>query len=150
MSTRLIVQNTDGDEMQLFGNNDVPTEIIKELERQGLEFTQISEYSPRQWNINEIQPIVDIIKDRFYKILKTNKNVVNFSNYFYEKDGKTLKKKKDINLSLSTFLILENSYLFELHNLIDFLWDDIDWTKSSKIDEKFKLKENSNVIFSLS
>ena len=63
MSTRLIVQNTDGYEMQLFGNNDVPNEIIKELEQQGLEFTQDTEYSPRQWNINEIQPIVDIIKD---------------------------------------------------------------------------------------
>lgn len=150
MSTRLIVQNTDGYEMQLFGNNDVPNEIVKELERQGLEFTQISIDSPRKWGVREIQPIVDIVKTRFYKMLKANKKVVDFSNYFYEKDGKTLKKKKDINLSLSTYLILENSYLFELHNLIDFLWDDIDWTKSSKIDEKFKLKENANVIFSLS
>ena len=150
MSTRLIIQNTTGNEMQLFGNNDVPPEIIKELERQELEFTQDTEYSPRQWNINEIQPIVNIIKDRFYKMLKTSKKVVDFSNYFYEKDGKTLKKKKDINLSLSTYLILENSYLFELHNLINFLWDDIDWTKSSKIDEKFELKENSSVIFLLS
>lgn len=103
MSTRLIIQNTTGNEMQLFGNNDVPNEIIKELERQELEFTQDTEYSPRQWNINEIQPIVNIIKDRFYKMLKTNKKVVDFSNYFYEKDGKTLKKKKDINLSLSTY-----------------------------------------------
>lgn len=150
MSTRLIIQNTTGDEMQLFGNNDVPNEIIKELERQGLEFTQDTEYSSRKWSIREIQPIVDIVKTRFYKMLKTNKKVVDFSNYFYEKDGKTLKKKKDINLSLSTYLILENSYLFELHNLIDFLWDDINWTKSSKIDEKFELKENSSVIFLLS
>lgn len=150
MSTRLIIQNTTGNEMQLFGNNDVPNEIIKELERQELEFTQDTEYSPRQWNINEIQPIVNIIKDRFYKMLKNKQEGRRFQIYFYEKDGKTLKKKKDINLSLSTYLILENSYLFELHNLIDFLWDDIDWTKSSKIDEKFKLKENANVIFSLS
>lgn len=150
MSTRLIIQNTTGNEMQLFGNNDVPPEIIKELERQELEFTQDAEYSSRKWSIREIQPIVDIVKTRFYKMLKTNKKVVDFSNYFYEKDGKTLKKKKDINLSLSTYLILENSYLFELHNLIDFLWDDIDWTKSSKIDEKFELKENSSVIFLLS
>lgn len=150
MSTRLIIQNTDGYEMQLFGNNDVPSEIIKELERQGLEFTQVTEYSPKKWGIKELQPIDEVIKDRFYKMLKTSKKVVDFSNYFYEKDGKTLKKKKDINLSLSTFLILENSYLFELHNLIDFLWDDIDWTKSSKIDEKFVLKEHANVVFSLS
>lgn len=110
MSVRVIIQNTDGYEMQLFGNNDVPTEIVKELEEQGLEFAQVSEYSPRRWGVKELQPIVEVIKDRFYKMLKTNKNVVDFSNYFYEKDGKTLKKKKDINLSLSTYLILENSF----------------------------------------
>ena len=150
MSTRLIIQNTTGNEMQLFGNNDVPPEIIKELERQELEFTQDPEYSPRQWNINEIQPIVNIIKDRFYKMLKTNKKVVDFSNYFYEKKGNALKKKEDIDLLLSTSLILENSYLFELHNLIEFLWDDIDWTKSSTIDEKIVLKENADVVFLLS
>ena len=150
MSTRLIIQNTDGYEMQVFGNNDVPTKMIKELERQGLEFTQISMDSPREWGVREIQPIVDIIKDKFYKMLKTNKKVADFSNYFYEKDGISLKKKEDINLLLSTSLILNNSYLFELHNLIEFLRDDIDWAKSSTIDENFELKENANVIFSLS
>lgn len=76
MSTRLIIQNTTGDEMQLFGNNDVPNEIIKELERQGLEFTQDTEYSSRKWSIREIQPIVDIIKTRFYKMLKTSKKLM--------------------------------------------------------------------------
>ena len=150
MSTRLTIQNIDGYEMQVFGNNDVPNEIIKELERQGLEFTQDTEYSPRKWSIREIQPIVDIVKNRFYKMLKVNKKVVDFSNYFYEKDGSILKKKEDINLLLSTSLILNNSYLFELHNLIEFLRDDIDWTKSSTIDERFELKEDANVIFILS
>ena len=63
-----------------------------------------------------------------------------------EKNGEL---KEDKELYMTAYYILNNSYLFELYNLIQFLEPYIDFKKSSRFDDIFVLKNDADVTISM-
>lgn len=155
MSFRMYVTRTDGKIMQIFGNNDVPSEIIDELHKQGLpEFEDCFD----EFEIKELQPVVDVMK---------NDLVTRFNWYEENKESYQLLNEKDINslfdftnkitdtnglidvshLYIRTRAIIENSWLFHFYNFIEFLKADIDWKKSKVSKDLYVLKDDAHVFF---
>lgn len=143
MSTRMYLETKNGT-YQLFGNNDCPSNVIQELIKQGLKFNPKEEDSFYHFEVKDIQPIVDEIKNEFFKKLEDGKKVADFTNNFTQRNG-TINK----DLYLISSYILENSYLFELYNVIQFLKPHIDIKKSSPYFDKFVLKEDAKVKISM-
>ena len=153
MSFRMYVARSDGKEMQIFGNNDVPSEIFEELYKQGLpEF----EDSFHDFKIKELQPIIDIMKSdlakRFNKYEKNKEfyesinrrygaSLFDFTSNLTNRDG-TINFE---SLYIDTLSIVEDSWMFQLYRFIEFLKPDIDWAKSDYFDDLFVSKDNAYI-----
>lgn len=153
MSFRMYVARTDGKEMQIFGNNDVPSEIFEELYKQGLpEF----EDSFHDFEIKELQPIIDVMKNdlakRFNKYEKNKEFYESINRRYgaslFDFTSNLTNRNGTINfesLYIDTLSIVEDSWMFQLYRFIEFLKPDIDWTKSDYFNDLFVLKDNAYI-----
>lgn len=164
MSNRLIIYRTDGKSFQPFENYYCPQEIVEELVRQGMEPMEepIEEFHHQ---IKELQPFVEIVKndlnrrhlefeeDKMYlgeeiglAFPNRGRSIFDFTSYF-------VTNKNDLDTFAMNMLygrlkmLIENTSAFVLYNLIEFLKNDIDWSKSKVSKDEFKLKETSQIIF---
>lgn len=145
MSKRMYLSTKDG-EYQVFENNGCPVSVIEALIKQGLQFNPKTDETFKGFKINDIQPIVDEIKNEFFSKFEKGSKVADFTSQFVNKNGEL---KEDKELYMTSYYILNNSYLFELYNLIQFLEPYIDFKKSSRFDDIFVLKNDADVTISM-
>ena len=86
MSKRMYLSTKDG-EYQVFENNGCPVSVIEALIKQGLQFNLKTDETFKGFKINDIQPIVDEIKNEFFSKLKKGSKVADFTSQFVNKNG---------------------------------------------------------------
>lgn len=156
MSWRLYVQRTDGEKMQLFGNNELPEEFLEALREQGLEYDSHKDDYFVDFKIKEIQPLVNAIKKFLtnkHKDYEAKKEIykgiskMNGDSIFDFLSNFTFNGELKEGFYMTSCDVVENCYAFLLYNFIEFLKDDIDFKNSDCYEDEFTLKENADIRF---
>lgn len=141
MSYRIYVND-----YQCLGNNECPEVLRKALNKQGAKIYPSNDYTFKDFEIKELQPIIDALEQYIFDIdqnIKDRHNGVGLGDYTEE-----FNKWKNKNYTYEIDSMIEFGYMFITYNFLKHIEGDYEVDFDNKDRIIYKIKEGHHVYMS--